>query len=219
MLIVNNLSYIYSNGKGIFNLTFEGSGIFGLAGLNGSGKTTFFNCVSGLFPYSGNIFLDENELDTQVQKLAYLPTEDYFFPELTGRQNLKIVGELKYNDKNLYMKYYEDIKALDLINCLDDFFRSYSTGMKKKIQMIPLFFSSSPIILLDEPSNGVDLLGNTILKQWIQKWKTLGRTVLISSHILEQLTSFSDQIILLQEGRVKKILFPPYQNIEEYLKQ
>ena len=192
MLKIENTSFEFRE-KIIFenlNLSFTENQIHGIVGKNGVGKTTFFRNLSGIYkPQSGNLYFNDSPL--KKDDISFLPTSPYFYPYINGGEYIELINGAVGQKINQY------VELLDLpLNQLID---TYSTGMKKKIAFLGVISQDRPIMILDEPFNGVDLESNEILKSIIFKEKK-GRVLLVSSHILSSMINISDTIYFIQNG-------------------
>ena len=192
MLELKSCSFVYPSKK-IFenlNLSFQPDSINGVLGRNGIGKTTLFKILTNTLKVSeGQI--EMNGVPLNPKQVSILKTEPFFYPFMKGEEYLKLVlGSL--SDKVL--------KLVEVFNLpLDELIDNYSTGMRKKIAFIAVLCQNRPVLILDEPFNGVDLEGNELIKAILQREKK-GRIIICSSHILESLTDCSDSIHFIQEG-------------------
>jgi len=194
MLEIKNLIVSYGSNtvlRGI-NLTAEEPAVHGVAGLNGSGKTTLFGAISGYMKLEeGSITLDGRNIlrnDT-----GYLMTENYFYSNITGNEYLNIFRQT--NDNFSKEKMNELFKIP-----LDDIIETYSNGMRKKLALLALLKQERRVYLLDEPFNGLDMESCKAVEIVINALKEKGKTVLVSSHILETLTETCSKIHLLKDG-------------------
>lgn len=194
MLEIKNLIVSYGTNtvlRGI-NLTAEKPAVHGVAGLNGSGKTTLFGAISGYVkPEEGRITFDGREIlrvDT-----GYLMTENYFYSNITGNEYLNIFRQT--NDNFSKEKMNELFKIP-----LDDVIETYSNGMRKKLALLALLKQERRLYLLDEPFNGLDMESCKAVEIVINALKEKGKTVFVSSHILETLTGTCSKIHLLKNG-------------------
>lgn len=202
MLTVTNLHKSYRNNKVLKGLSanFADGLVHGIIGLNGAGKTTFFNCICGLLEYSGEIQYDEPVVLKNV--IGYVPTEPYFFPRITGREYLEFLRHAK-GEKELST---EVLEYFDLP--LNEYIENYSTGMKRKLAFQGAMIGDADIYILDEPFNGVDIKSNLLIKKQILKLKEQKKTILLSSHIISSLTELCDEIHLLKDGRIERHYLP-----------
>ncbi len=174
------------------NIVFEKNMIHGIVGLNGAGKTTFFNVLAKAWkPDSGYVTLDNNPLS--IKETAYLETINYFYPGITGNEYLNIFRQTNTDFSLGIMQDYFKLPLHELIE-------NYSTGMKKKLALLGILKQNRPVFILDEPFNGLDLETNKVLEIIITTLKQKGKTVFVSSHIIEPLLAVCDKIYLLEKG-------------------
>lgn len=192
MLQVHNLTFGF-NSKNIFqnlNLSIHEKEITGIMGKNGVGKTTLFRLIAGIYkPGEGQLKYGEHVL--RPHEVAFLPAEPFFYHYITGREYLQLVHKKEY-DSTLHLARILDLPVDQLVD-------TYSTGMKKKLAFVAIINQLVPIIILDEPFNGVDLESNELLKAVIRQHKQ-DRMILVSSHILQTLTDICDRIYYLREN-------------------
>lgn len=197
-LKIKNLHFAYGQQevlKGI-NLQMDTGEIHGILGMNGAGKTTLFNNLyRRLRPEAGEILWGDQAIRTE--DIAYLETQSYFYPYLKGKEYLQLIaqGQLRF-DIEAWNKIFE----LPLNQLID----GYSTGMKKKLSFLGILALDRPILLLDEPFNGVDIESNEKIFQILLRLRDNGKLVILSSHIIQSLTGIADQIHYLKAGEIKK---------------
>ncbi|MES2761570.1 MAG: ABC transporter ATP-binding protein [Bacteroidota bacterium] len=198
MIVIDNLSFSY-NEKPVLqnmNISFEENLTHGIVGLNGSGKTTFFNILSGfLTPDEGSITL--NGISIKKNDIAYIDAESFFYPKLTAFEFLSVFPKtnLNYNESEL-------AKVFDLP--LDEFIDTYSTGMKKKLLIISQLKQDKKIFILDEPFNGLDVESNKTLQMIIELLNKKNKTIFIASHIIEPLYTICQKIHHLKNKQFVK---------------
>jgi ABC-2 type transport system ATP-binding protein len=180
----------------MLNIDLRPSAIHGLVGLNGAGKTTFFNVIFGLVKANNGSILFNNEPLTR-RDVSFLETHNYFYSNITAREYLSLFNSDK--PSNFDLKVWEDLFKIPL----DEIVENFSTGMKKKLALLGILKQDKSILLLDEPFNGVDLETARIIKLLLLSLKEKGKTIIITSHILESLTNVCDYIHYLENGRVK----------------
>ncbi|WP_157957298.1 ATP-binding cassette domain-containing protein [Winogradskyella tangerina] len=196
MLKINSLNISYGNNLIIEDLSFKvkkGEAI-GIFGLNGSGKTSFFNAIFGQIPFNGEITFEDKIL--KPNKVSFVETDNYFYPYIKSQEYLDF-----FHSKN--------VLALQLANLFDiplnEFVQNLSTGMKKKLTIIANVILDKPILLLDEPFNGLDWDSLAKMYLLIEKIKKANKIVLISSHIHNTLISSCDKIIQIDRGSISNI--------------
>jgi len=163
-------------------------------GLNGAGKTTLLKVVSGAKKAdAGTLSFQENTL--QKEQVAFLETQIFFYPRITGREYLRMfqVGNPRFD-----IRAWNELFELPLDKLVDH----YSTGMKKKLAFLGILALDRPLMLLDEPYNGIDLESTERIKWVLEALRKKGKTIVLTSHILESLTGICDSISLLKEGRM-----------------
>ena len=192
--------------KGI-SLNFEKGKAYGIAGENGAGKTTLFRCISGLEVCEGRI---TSEYKVLKNHLGLLPTDPIFMTRITGWEYLKLLSLAR----GLPEEDFEDKNIFELP--LGEFAEHYSTGMKKKLALMAILLQHNDIFILDEPFNGVDIQSNMVINSIIHELKSLGKTILISSHIFSTLRDTCDEIHLLRDGQIVLSALPKdYASLEE----
>ncbi len=177
------------------SLRIETGTIHGLVGLNGSGKTTLFNTLFGLLnAQQGSMTYQKQPLRNQF--IAYLETQNYFYAYLTGKEYLAL---FQSQNPAFDIAKWNEIFMLPLHQLIE----GYSTGMKKKLAFMAILCLDKPILLLDEPFNGLDMETNQQMKLIIKQLREKQKTILITSHIMESLTTICDSISYLKEGKVE----------------
>lgn len=196
MLEIKNLSFSYGDIPVLNDISIElEPGItHGLLGPNGSGKTTLFQLISGtLKAQKGTVQLDGSKPTSK--EISYLQTQPHFYSLITGREYLELH---RYHNTDYNIEEWNTIFELPLHHLID----SYSSGMKKKLALMALLCLDRPIMLLDEPFNNLDLEANQFLVELIRMLANRGKTILLSSHFLEVITTVSDRILLLKDKTI-----------------
>lgn len=184
------------------DLSIKKGGIFAILGPNGSGKTTLIKCLLGMvIPNKGEInFNNESVLKKWEYRnnLNYLPQIANFPPNLTVIELINMV-------KNLRPKESKESKLIELFG-LEDFLNkklgNLSGGTKQKVNIVLTFMFDSELIILDEPTTGLDPIALIHLKELIQQEKANGKTILITTHIMSVVDELADEIVFLLDGKI-----------------
>ena len=214
---VTNLSKVYKDGyKAVDGLSFhvKRGQVLGLLGPNGAGKTTTLRMMMGLiYPTEGEISINGKPIYPGSPTLAELGSfveGSGFLPHLSGRENL-----------NLYWKsigrtdepfFDEAIKITDLGRALDKKVRSYSQGMRQRLAIAQAMLGMPDLLVLDEPTNGLDPQQIKAMREVLKNYAKTGRTVIVSSHLLSEVEQTCSHVVLMHRGKLiafgtlKKIL-------------
>lgn len=197
-MYITNLDFGYRSSEKILNglsLQLVPGEKHGILGVNGAGKTTLFRLLSGqMKPNAGTIM--HQDLPLRREQVSFLEAEPYFYPYMTGMEYLRFI-----NDQPDQIERWNSLFDLPLPHYAEE----YSTGMKKKLGLIGVLLQEKrPLLILDEPFNGVDFESNEIIMSVLKQNYTASRTVLISSHILPTLTRICQRISVLQNGCINR---------------
>ncbi|WP_034060959.1 ABC transporter ATP-binding protein [Lacinutrix jangbogonensis] len=204
MVTIENLHKKFGKNQVLsgLNLTINEGGIFAVLGPNGSGKTTLIKSVLGMvIPDQGNItVLGENikKNSEYRHKIDYLPQIANFPSNLKVKELIKMIKDLRAFTN-------AEVQLIDLFKLepfLDKKLGTLSGGTKQKVNLVLAFMFDSPLIILDEPTTGLDPISLIRLKDLIQKEKAKGKTILITSHIMSFVEEVSDEIVFLLEGKI-----------------
>ena len=210
MLEVNNLNKTYKNFKAIDDISFQVNkgDIYGFLGPNGAGKSTTLRMILGLIkPNSGEIKLNGSLINFKNKKylnnIGALIERPDFYKNLSAYQNLKILYSMsRINNPKII---HDVLHEVDLFDRKDDKVGSYSQGMKQRLGIAQTLLHNPQVIILDEPSNGLDPQGQADMRELILKInKDKGITVIISSHILAEIEKIANRMIVINKG--KKII-------------
>lgn len=205
VLSVKNMSKTFGVVRALDNVSFEvpkGS-VFGILGPNGSGKTTLLGIVMGVInANSGNFFWNgqpgsDNKMRKQIGTLLETPN---FYHYLSGQKNLEISAAIKEKGK-------EDIPAvLEKVNLTQrrhSRFSTYSLGMKQRLAIAATLLGNPDILVFDEPTNGLDPAGIAEIRELIKELNRQGKTIIMASHILDEVEKVCTHVAILQKGVLK----------------
>jgi len=190
------------------SLTVNGGEIFGFLGPNGAGKTTTIKMIVGLLqPTSGTVLVDAHDIQTQPlpAKAAsgYVPDEPNLYAKLTARELLRFVGDLYGVERQqTERRLTELLRLFDLTQAGDDPIDSYSHGMRQKTSMAAALVHDPRVLVLDEPTVGLDPKSARLVKDILRQMAERGRAVFLSTHILEIAERMCDRIGIINRGRL-----------------
>lgn len=182
------------------NYTFLSGNIYGLSGINGVGKSVLLKIICGLYkPSSGFVLYDGVKINQDLvikSNVRALIDTPYFFPELTGFENLKVLSKIinKINDDDIN-------KALDIVNLTrekDKLYGDYSLGMKQKLGIAQVIMENPEVIILDEPFNGIDSESILKIEEYLKEMKKNNKIIIITSHIANSLEKLCDTIYKME---------------------
>src|SRR5882757_5520754 len=186
------------------SLTVEPGQVYGLLGPNGSGKSTTMKIVLGLVsPTAGKTEIfgrDSTQVDSR-EDVGFLPENPYFYKYLTGEETLHFYGKIcGITGAKLRDRAKELLKLVGLEHAADRRLGGYSKGMLQRIGLAQALIQEPRLLVLDEPTAGVDPAGSRQIRDLILDFKTRGITVLLCSHLLEQVQEICDRIGILHRG-------------------
>ncbi len=183
--------------------------IFGLLGPNGSGKTTTIKLVLGLlFPTEGQVLVFGREATevTKNERIGYLPEESYLYRFLNAEETLDFYGRLFSMSPALRRQRTADlIEMVGLTWAKRRQLKEYSKGMTRRIGLAQALINDPELIVLDEPTTGLDPIGTREMKDLIVRLKEEGKTVLMCSHLLADVQDVCDRIGILYQGEMKEL--------------
>ena len=211
MLKIENITGGYINIPVLKNISFEvGDGeLIGLIGLNGAGKSTTINEIIGLLtPYQGQISIDgltlaQNQAEYR-KKIGFIPETPSLYEELTLREHLETVAmayDLNYDEA--MARATELLELFRLSDKLEWFPINFSKGMKQKVMIICAFVVDPSLFIVDEPFLGLDPLAISDLIQLLEVEKQKGKSILMSTHVLDSAEKMCDAFVILHKGEVR----------------
>tara|TARA_B100000686_G_scaffold322782_1_gene376917 strand:- start:2264 stop:2983 length:720 start_codon:yes stop_codon:yes gene_type:complete len=213
MIQVNGLTKYYGSRPAAKDITFEvGKGdVFGLLGTNGAGKSTTIKMLCGLLkPTRGSIKIGGIDIQKMPLKaksmMGYLPENPLIYDRLTGAETLELIGKLrKLSDEMIQQRITYYASSLGLGEQIHNEVGTYSKGMRQKLAIAMTLIHDPEMVLLDEPASGLDPRYTKLLKDWILNLANNGRTVLLSTHIIEMAESLCTKIAIIDQGKLLAI--------------
>jgi len=201
--------YCRSTAVSGLNLTVETGEIFGLLGPNGAGKTTTMKMLATLLiPTSGSIRvlgIDplERPRDVRARLGAMLSGERSLYWKLTARENLEYFAALYHVSPNQTRARIERaLAAVNLSDRADDYVERYSTGMRQRLALARALLPDPPLVILDEPTVGLDPQASRDLRDRVRELRAQGRTVLLTTHYMEEADQLCDRVAIIDHGRI-----------------
>jgi ABC-2 type transport system ATP-binding protein len=187
--------------------TIDAGEIFGLLGPNGAGKTTTINIVATLLqPDRGAVVINDAVRSTDLEykrRLGYVPQEISLAEKLTARENLLLVGRLyDLGGADLRQRVAEALSAVGLTDRASDLVRTYSGGMKRRLNIAAALLHESDLLLMDEPTTGVDPQARAFIYEVIERLARQGRAILYTTHYMEEAQRLCHRTAILDQGEI-----------------
>ena len=206
MLKVENVTKKYGDLTAVNNLSFEVQDgcIFGLLGLNGAGKTTTFRMILGLIDdYTGKILIDGKHIDYKISdKIGFLTEERSLLTKMTVLEQITYYGVLKSIPENKIeekLDYWLD--KFGISEYKNKKIKELSKGNQQKVQFISAIINEPKLLILDEPFSGLDPINVELFKKIILELKKKGTSIIFSSHRMEHVELFCEELVVLVKGR------------------
>ena len=206
MIRIKNLSKKFGKNTVLknINLTIEEGKVTAIVGPNGSGKTTLIKSILGLVkPTEGLIEVDGESIEDDYlyrNKIGYMPQVAKYPENLTGNEILSLIKSIRSKDE------YSDeelLSSLKLNSEMEKPFNNLSGGTKQKISALIAFAFNAKIIILDEPTAGLDPISSSYFKDLVLSQRQKSKTIILTSHLMNEVQELSDEIIFLLEGEIK----------------
>lgn len=181
---------------------------FGLLGPNGAGKTTTISILCGLLQYdSGHIRINGMSLEKKYRKIrkmiGLVPQDIALYESLTARENLRFIGEMYgLKGKGLRDRIDESLEKVGLIQYASKAVKAFSGGMKRRINLVAGMLHEPEILILDEPTSGVDVQSRSLILQLLFELNEKGTTIIYTSHYLEEAEELCNHIAIIDAGKV-----------------
>jgi ABC-type multidrug transport system ATPase subunit len=206
MLSVTNLVKTYGKQNAVNDITFElqGGEVVGLLGPNGAGKSTTMKCIVGLLrKTSGEITLGGyDHLSVQAKRLfSYIPETPYVYDLLTVQEHMQFVAQA-YGVKDWKGKAEEYLEIFELADKKDKLGRDLSKGMRQKVSICCALLPDPKVLFFDEPMIGLDPKAIKNTKRIFRELKEAGKTILVSTHLIDGIESIADRVMILKDGNI-----------------
>lgn len=224
VLEVSNLYKDYQKQRALnnINITIKENEIIGFVGPNGAGKSTLMKIMVGLIPATkGDVTIMGYDIkknrESALEKIGCTIETPYFYEYLTGRENLQIISNMYKNlsKENLI----EAAKKVGIHDSLDKKVRAYSLGMKQRLALAQAIIMKPKILILDEPTNGLDPQGIVEFRNILKDINSGGCTIFISSHILSEIENICQKVIFINNGQIikEKVMDSETEEFEDYV--
>ena len=210
MIQVENIAKSFGAVQALRNISFTAPDglITGILGPNGAGKTTTLRILyTVLKPDRGQARVDGLDVVTQPeevkQRIGVLPDSRGLYPRLTGRENIRYYGRLHgLEEEILAHNITALVKLLDMENIAGRRANGFSTGERLKVAIARSLIHNPQNVILDEPTNGLDVMSTRAMRDFICNLKEEGKCILFSSHVMQEVSAVCDQIVILAHGEV-----------------
>ena len=206
MLVVNNLIKQYGKQNAVDDISFElqGGEVVGLLGPNGAGKSTTIKCIVGLLrKTSGEITIGGfDHLSVEAKRFfSYIPETPYVYDLLTVQEHLQFIAQA-YGVKEWKNKANELLEMFELDDKRDKLGRDLSKGMRQKVSICCALLPDPQLLFFDEPMIGLDPKAIKNTKKIFKELKEAGKTILVSTHMIDSVESIADRIMILKDGKI-----------------
>jgi sodium transport system ATP-binding protein len=210
MIVVNNLYKAFGEVKAVNGVTFEARDgeITGLLGPNGAGKTTTLRMLYSLLPPDqGDIRIDGLDPTRDAMEikrtLGVVPDSRGLYSRLTARENIVYYGELHGMSKRSIRERIDNLTVtLDMADFIDRRTEGFSQGQRVKVAIARAMVHEPQTVLMDEPSNGLDVMSTRALRHYIRSLRDDGHSVVLSTHIMQEVAALCDRIVIIAKGEV-----------------
>ena len=203
ILQLNNLNKKFGSVHAVNNLSFtiKKGRVYGILGPNGSGKSTTLGIILNVVnKTSGDFSWFNNKISTHqaLKKVGAIIERPNFYPSMSAYENLRLVCKIKGISTN---KIEEKLTAVNLIDRKDSKFRTFSLGMKQRLAIASALLNDPEILILDEPTNGLDPQGIHEIRQIIHDIASKGTTILLASHLLDEVEKVCTHVVIIRKGK------------------
>ena len=210
MIVVRDLHKSFGQVRAVNGVSFEARDgeITGLLGPNGAGKTTTLRMLYSLLPPDdGQILIDGLDPTRDAMEikrtLGVVPDYRGLYSRLTARENISYYGELHgLSQQQISERIRELVETLDMVDFIDRRTEGFSQGQRVKVAIARAMVHKPQTVLLDEPSNGLDVMSTRALRDYVRSLRSAGRSVVLSTHIMQEVAALCDRIVIIAKGEV-----------------
>ncbi|MDH1881057.1 ATP-binding cassette domain-containing protein [Empedobacter falsenii] len=203
VLEINQLTKKFGSFTAVNNVSFsvEKGNVYGLLGPNGSGKSTTLGMILNVInPTAGSWkWFDKEPDNDSLKKIGAIIESPKFYPYLSAEKNLEIVADIKEVN---YAKIDEKLELVGLLSRKKDKFQQYSLGMKQRLAIAAALLNDPEVLILDEPTNGLDPQGIIQIRELIIKIAQQGTTIILASHLLDEVEKVCSHVVVLNQGKM-----------------
>jgi ABC-type multidrug transport system ATPase subunit len=203
VLSLQGITKFYGRIQALNNVSFDvpAGSVFGVLGPNGSGKTTLLGIVMDVLKANAGDFLwfGQHADEDQRKKIGTLLETPNFYHYLSGKRNLNIAAEIKKRGKDDIQNVLEKVKLSQRQNSK---FSTYSLGMKQRLAIASALLGNPSVLVLDEPTNGLDPVGIAETRELIRNLAKEGKTIILASHLLDEVEKVCTHVAILQKGKL-----------------
>lgn len=203
VLSITNLTKDFGKLRAVNNLNLEvkRGQVFGMLGPNGSGKTTTLGMLMGVVNPTAGEFRWFGEVPTHHvrKKIGAVLEHPIFYPYLSGQKNLELNAMIKQCSPDAIPKILE---LVELSDRRDDKYKTYSLGMKQRLAIASALLNDPTVLILDEPTNGLDPMGIAEIREIIKKIAANGKTIILASHLLDEVQKVCSHFAVLKKGNM-----------------
>ncbi|MDH0658769.1 MULTISPECIES: ABC transporter ATP-binding protein [Empedobacter] len=203
VLEINQLTKKFGSFTAVNNVSFsvEKGNVYGLLGPNGSGKSTTLGMILNVInPTAGSWkWFDQEPDNDSLKKIGAIIESPKFYPYLSAEKNLEIVADIKEVN---YAKIDEKLELVGLLSRKKDKFQQYSLGMKQRLAIAAALLNDPEVLILDEPTNGLDPQGIIQIRELIIKIAQQGTTIILASHLLDEVEKVCSHVVVLNQGKM-----------------
>ena len=203
VLEIHQLTKRFGSFTAVNNISFsvEKGNVYGLLGPNGSGKSTTLGMIlNAINPTAGSWkWFDQNPDNNSLKRIGAIIESPKFYPYLSAQKNLEIVADIK---EASHSKIEEKLELVGLISRKKDKFQHFSLGMKQRLAIAAALLNDPEVLILDEPTNGLDPQGIIQIRELIIKIAEQGTTIILASHLLDEVEKVCSHVVVLNQGKM-----------------